>query len=130
MSDTLTTEMHQTRVEVSAMRRSLDELARSVSQLATATARYEERHASLDEMARRIGKQTDALDSRVREFEKVFNPEKVAGNETAIRDLDVRVESLEAVRLQAAGGWKTIGIAAAGFMSAATLAVAVYAALN
>lgn len=95
-------ENHQeeNRQQLSELRESTSEMAKAVSSLTTTIARVEERHASQDDGLKRVGKQVDDHETRIREIEN---------NKQAIK-----------------GGWKVV---AAIVITAVTVITAVGAAI-
>lgn len=129
VTDALKEQFHQTHRQLSTLSEAVTAMANSISDLTTQLARVEERHAAQDELVRRIGRETNDHEQRIRGLERAVDPEKVADNERAIKDLDTRTRQLENTKQQAAGGWRTIAIIASTFAAAATIGVGVYAAI-
>lgn len=101
-------ENHQeeNRQQLSELRESTTAVARAVSGLATTIARVEERHARQDDGLKRIGKQVDDHEGRLRE-------------------LADDVTALQGDRRALAGGWKVIAVIGGVVAAAATLLAAV-----
>lgn len=110
----LTEQGKQTQRELAGLSQATTMMAQSISELTTMLARVEERHSSQDEMVRRIGKESDDHETRIRALEKVTNPEQVAKN-------DERITQLEQSRDKIAGGWKALSLVAGGAAGATAL---------
>lgn len=108
--DALREQGRETRQQLAQLREAMTVMAKSVSDLTTTLARVEERHARQDDILRRLGKQTDDHEQRLRQLEKVSDPEK-------FYLLEQRVDSLEDSKSRASGAWRTLtvigGVAAA-----------------
>lgn len=99
--ETLKEQGKETRQRLDTLSGAMTEMAKAVSALTTTIARVEERHEAQGELVRRIGRESNDHEQRLRVLEKAVDPEQVKKN-------DQRIGELERVRYSAAGSWKTL----------------------
>ncbi len=114
--DALKLQGEQTHRQLSTLNEAVTGMANSISDLTTQLARVEERHIAQDELVRRIGRESNDHEQRLRVLEKAVDPEQVQAN-------DERITELERVRYSAGGSWKAlvvVGVVVAALVTAAT----------
>ncbi|MCV6587679.1 MAG: hypothetical protein OIF57_01435 [Marinobacterium sp.] len=93
----------QLQQDITMLRSNLSTRTQALSELTTAMARMEERHVRQAEEVKRLSREMEDHEQRLRILQSVADPEQVKKN-------DARITALENSREQIAGGWKILTV--------------------